>query len=252
MYNSQKTSHRAKGKWDAVITSLALFASIIGLGALSIASYYQTLYAFDNLKDPTMIILNIPFGMYIPVFAALASQYGQNLALYSQKQFGTEEKVFKIGNFVFKNKHGYLVAFAIAALIDAGTNCQWYYGTNRASQDPVYWQAVMYMFMVALVFVEEVLGLAIQAFVRSLVELRRISAIERGDRSSQENRVQENKGQNTYRPNQQFNNSHGLGKNGFQQKGNKNSQNPSEQELQSFLRQQQIIDSVRLRNNNDD
>ncbi len=178
MLNSQKTSSMAKGKWDALITSLALLLSLLGLGALSIISFYQTMYAFEDLKDPTLVIASLPVGMWIPFFAALASQYGQNLALYARRQFGTEKPVFKFKNFVFKNNHWYLVAFAVTALIDAATNCLWYYNRTAGVEVLVLWKSVMYLFMISLVVVEEVLGVALQAFVRSIVELRRISVLE--------------------------------------------------------------------------
>lgn len=263
MYNSAKNSVRAKGKWDALITSLALLATIIGLGALSIISFYQTMYAFNDLKDPSIVIASIPAGMWIPLFASLVSQYGQNLALYAKRRYGTDEKVFKIKTFVFKNNYWYLLAFGVTALIDATTNCIWYYNRTLGSDVIIVWKIAMYLFMISLVVVEEVLGIALQAFVSSLVDLKRIVAIERGQNEGFKR--QETQNQSSFRPTEKKINNNNLGLGGanmFRPERNMSQsmkkqprvevENELDDEMADFFRQKNALaEQVRLQNKDD-
>lgn len=182
-FNSARNGEFAKKKWFAIITTLALFIFSIGLIGASVVSFFQTLYAFEPLNDPEIVILGIQAGNSIAFFFAAIFQYGQNAALFIKKHYCNGTVVANLWAFQITDRTVCDVAFWACAIIDGGTNCIWLGRQKDVSLQPVYIQAIEYAVMILAVWVEEVLGAALQGLSHSATELRKIIEHERGGNS---------------------------------------------------------------------
>jgi hypothetical protein len=170
-----------------VIIVLTLLAVVFGLGAISLVSLFQTEKAFQPMNDPSIIILGINIGAYISVFFALIAQYTQNVALYIGKHYCTGKVVFEselpiIGEVVIVDKALADGAFWVSAIIDALTNIVWFYTTVSIPTDFVLGamlRIIGYTGMLASVFVEEAIGIVMDALRKATRQLKDISAQEK-------------------------------------------------------------------------
>lgn len=186
-----------KAKWEAIIVTFTLILCAIGLAGLSYISFFQTLFAFLPLNDPSMIVGGVAVGNWVAFLCACIFQYGQNAALYIRKIYGTDKVLFNVmGFFDIRNKDIYLIVFGICALIDGGTNMIWLASQPEVALQPLYFKVVEYSVMGLLVFVEEVLGITLEALSHSMKTLKGINASLRKESANQT-------GNNPYRPMQQ-------------------------------------------------
>jgi hypothetical protein len=171
------TKNISKEKWEAIIVTVTLFFCVIGLAGLSYISFFQTLFAFKPLNDPTMIVGGVAVGGWVAFLCACIFQYGQNAALYIRKIYGTNKVIFNfMGFFDVKNSDIYLIVFSICALIDGGTNIIWLDSQPEVALQATYLKVIEYSVMALLVFVEEVLGITLQAFSHSIQHLKEINS----------------------------------------------------------------------------
>lgn len=172
------TINNNKQKWEAIIVTITLLFCVIGLAGLSYISFFQTLFAFKPLNDPTMIVGGVAVGNWVAFLCALLFQYGQNAALYIRKVYGTDKIAFNVmGFFNVRNSDTYLIVFAVCAIIDAGTNIIWLSSQPEVANQAFYFKVIEYSVMALLVFVEEVLGITLQALSHSIEKLKEINGI---------------------------------------------------------------------------
>ncbi|MFH2029189.1 MAG: hypothetical protein ABIJ40_01005 [Bacteroidota bacterium] len=182
MYNPKRNGEKEKKKWEMIITTITLGLCIVGLIGISIISFFQTLYAFLPLNDPTMEMGGIGVGCWIAFLFALVFQYGQNAALYVRQHYAAGKRILNVfGLYDLTDRGAYMGVFLICSLIDAGTNCIWLYNQKDIAMQPIYFQIIEYGAMILIVGVEEVLGIVLQAFNHSKANLRLILLKERTD-----------------------------------------------------------------------
>lgn len=174
-FNSSRNGESQKKKWVAIITSIALAFFVVGLAGTSIVSFFQTMQAFLPLNDPTILMGGIRLGDAIAFLFAAIFQYGQNAALFIKKNYCYEPKiVLDLGIFDITDARLCDIAFGVCAAIDAGTNCLWLSKQGDVASQAWYFKWLEYAAMILIVFVEEVLGIAIQSLSHSLTELKKI------------------------------------------------------------------------------
>ncbi len=179
MLNPQRNAALSKRKFEVSVITITLLLCVCGLLGMSIMSFFQTQSAFTPLNDPSMTFQGIEFGSWIAFLCALIFQYGQNAALYVKNTY-TTGKVFinLFGIWNIKDTTLCWIVFWICAGIDAGTNCLWLYNQpDIKKQNPVF-QTVEYAAMISVVFVEEVLGIVLQALAHSFTLWKQIVASE--------------------------------------------------------------------------
>lgn len=203
MLNPQRNAASSKRKFEIGITTFTLFLCVLGLAGMSITSFFQTQSAFEPLNDPTMEFQGIKFGMWIAFLCALIFQYGQNAALYVKNTYATGKTVINLfGIWNIKDTTLCWIVFWLCASIDAGTNCLWLYNQpDIRKQHPIF-QTIEYSSMIAIVFVEEVLGIVLQALAHSFTLLRQIIASERSIITKKNNESQSSQQQpkSSYQP----------------------------------------------------
>lgn len=205
--NADRNSAWEKRKWTTAIAVITIGLGVIGLIVMSFVSYFQTAIAFAPLADTSIPIV----GGWIPYFLAFVFQYGQNIALFLKSRYATGQHVFTFLFWDVDDKTLYNAAFGFCAILDAGTNCIWLSENTQVSSQKWYFQLVEYGAMVGVVWVEEVLGMAIQAFASSVTELNQIMVRERGRGGSkpnnnkpQESRPQFHPDERSHRPEPTF------------------------------------------------
>ncbi len=180
MLNPQRNASASKRKFEVGIATLTLFLCVIGLLGMSVMSFFQTQSAFIPLNDPTMVFQDIQFGSWIAFLAALIFQYGQNAALYVKNTYATGKVFINLfGLWEIKDTTICWIVFWTCAAIDAGTNCLWLYNQQDIRKQPIVFQVIEYFAMVAIVAVEEVLGIVLQALAHSFTLFKQIIASER-------------------------------------------------------------------------
>jgi hypothetical protein len=166
--------------FSKLIVVVTMFAVIAGLGAISIASLWQTESSFQPLNDPTLIVGGFALGAYISWAFAFIFQYTQNAALYIRKHFCTGKKVYEsevpfLGWEIELTDYQIAdFAFWVSAFIDALTNVVWFYRTVEIPTDLVLgWmlRIIGYSAMIVSVGVEEAMGIVLDALKRSIGEL---------------------------------------------------------------------------------
>lgn len=169
-FNSDRNGNFQKKKWETVITVVALSLCAVGLAAASVISYFQTMYAFLPLNDKEIPMI----GNYIAVGMAFIFQYGQNAALYYKNRYATGGHAFTFLLWNVTDKAVCSGVFLLCAVIDGGTNILWLQGQANIADQKWYFQLLYFAAMIAVVFVEEVLGKAIQIVAHAYTELQKI------------------------------------------------------------------------------
>jgi hypothetical protein len=177
MVNSKARDALPRMKWEQIILVLAIGLLIIGLGVVSIVSFFQTETAFRNLNDSEIKGV----GSLISVAFAFIFQYGQNAALYIRKKFCNGKIIYSLYTWEVSDKTIFLGIFWLFAAVDALTNIVWFYKTVEINPDP-FLNAIVrvlgYAAMILAVGVEEALGKALDAFSHALSELKVIFELE--------------------------------------------------------------------------
>lgn len=171
-YISENHGKQAKKKWVITITALTLSFLVVGLLVVSVVSFFQTLQAFLPLNDSSIVLWGIPLGEQIAVAFALIFQYGQNAALFVRSNYCENKKIADFGIFELTDTMLTNIIFGICAAIDAGTNIMWLDSKINTSQQHFLIRSLEYTTMIAIVFVEEVLGIVIQSLYHSLTDLK--------------------------------------------------------------------------------
>lgn len=175
----------SKRKWETATTVLTLGLCALGLVGISIVSYFQTVSPLTALNDTSIKFI----GGWIAPFLGFIFQYGQNVSLYVKRHYATGRHLFTFLLWDVSDKGLCNIVFGLCATIDAGTNCLWLNNLPEVKTQKWYFQALEYSVMVSVVFVEEVLGTALQAFSHAYAELNRIMLAERGDLRQQNNQT---------------------------------------------------------------
>jgi len=197
MLNPHRNASSSKRKFEVGINTLALLLCVVGLTGMSLMSFFQTQSAFLPLNDPTMVFQGIQFGSGIAFLSALIFQYGQNAALYVKSHYATGKVVINLfGMFDIKDTTICWLVFWICAGIDAGTNCLWLYNQPDIRKQHIVFQTIEYSAMIFVVFVEEVLGIVLQALFHSFTTWKQISVSNRGETERKNNNSD---GSNRYR-----------------------------------------------------
>jgi len=205
--NENKKAENQPMKYPTLMKLIAAFAVLVGMGLLSIASFLQTMDGFSTIGDPEMILFGIPLGAALPFIYAIVFQYGQNVALLV-REYLTHDKV------IWENDNTFLpititdtklatMVFVLCAVVDAGTNILWM--ANNWSPSGVIIKDVAsvvigYSAMIAVVFVEEGMGMVAQAMSKSYHIYRDIVIKER---LAAKNNNQSNKGNDQQQRNSQ-------------------------------------------------
>lgn len=181
MNTNKAQEARPRMKWEQIILVVALLLFLVGLGTVSIVSFFQTETAFKGLNDPNIKGI----GGFISIAFAFIFQYGQNAALYIRKKFCNDKTLFTLYTWDISDKTIALWVFWIFAMVDALTNIIWFYQTVEKNPDPflnVVVNVLGYAAMILAVGVEEILGKALDAFSRATGELKTLLEWEKKSR----------------------------------------------------------------------
>jgi len=173
-------------KWNQIVLVITIILCIVGLGVVSVVSFFQTETAFRGLNDSSIVGL----GLFISIAFAFVFQYGQNAALYIRKKFATGKKILTLFTWDITDSTILMIIFWIFAAVDALTNIVWFYRTVENNPDPflnVVVKILGYSAMLLAVFVEEVFGVVMDALSRAIKELKSILEWEKKNHSEDNN-----------------------------------------------------------------
>jgi hypothetical protein len=142
----------------------------------------QTISAFQEFADPTIIFLGIPIGVYLPVIYGVMFQYGQNAALYIREHYGSDEEIATVFRVKLSSNNISLGVFIACLTVDVATNFLWFYKSVAMTGDlfvDVLIQVVGYGSMFLIAWSEEVLGIVVQALRRVSKQLSSIKLREK-------------------------------------------------------------------------
>jgi len=179
-------------KYVVAVSLIALIAVAITLFGASIASLMQTISAFQEFADPTIIFLGIPIGVYLPVIYGVMFQYGQNAALYIREHYGSDEEIATVFRVKLTSNNISLGVFIACLTVDVATNFLWFYKSVAMTGDlfvDVLIQVVGYGSMFLIAWSEEVLGIVVQALRRVSKQLSSIKLREKAQPIIAQNRA---------------------------------------------------------------
>jgi len=188
MVSPERNAKKKNLKFVVTIKVITSLFGVISLVYLSILSLAQTEAFFKVWNDPDTMIWGLQIGLFASWAMALMFQYGQNVALYVREEFLTKETVFTIPVFNYKltQKDVALIMFFVFAAVDGWTNIVWFQKTVETTGDPfadMITNIVGSSAMIVIVFVEELLGLTLQALYTSVGVLSLINKQEAEERA---------------------------------------------------------------------